>query len=186
MVKVILSKDDKVLGETGDIVEVSDGYARNYLVPKSLAVVATEGNIKHYESIKRAQAKKIAKLVEAENGVKTKIEGASLSITVKAGENKKLFGSVTNEMIANILHTELEVDVHRKRITILAPIKQVGKHAINIKLKYGVVAEATIEVLPEYVVAEEKKEEVVVEEVREAEVATEEVVEEEKEEAVEA
>lgn len=147
MVKVILNQDDRVLGEKGKIVDVSDGYARNFLIPRKKAVLATDSSIKHYEDIARAQTRKIKKLVEAENAIKSTIEGGAPSIAVKAGVNKKLFGSVTSEMIAKALHAQLDVDVDRRRIIIPAPIRMLGKHSIHVKLKYNILAEGLVEVV---------------------------------------
>lgn len=175
MVSVILTKNDKVLGEEGKIVEVSAGYARNYLVPKELAILATKSNKAHYEAIQKAQAKKIAQRVESENSVKAKIEGNFISVTVKAGENKKLFGSVTNDMIAKALFAQQEVEIDKRRITIPAPIKMTGKFTYLAKLQYSVVAEGKIEVIADKVI-EEKEEVVEAVEVAEAVETVEEVV----------
>lgn len=149
MVKVILSEDDKVLGEKGEVIEVSDGYARNFLIPRKKAIVATEGNLKHYEAIKKAQAKKLAKLNEEEKQLKDKIEAAKLTIKVKAGSNKKLFGTVTNEMIAVALNEQLSVDLDKRRVIIPNPIKMTGKFIAQLKLKYKIIATVKLDIVPE-------------------------------------
>lgn len=163
MVSVILTKEDKVLGEEGKIVDVSAGYARNYLIPNKLAILATKSNMKHYEAIQRAQSKKIEKLVESENVIKTKIEGNMVSVTVKAGANKKLFGSVTNDMIAKAIEAQLDIEIDKRRITIPAPIKMTGKFAFIAKLKYNINAEGKIEVIGESIAEEPQEEEIAAE-----------------------
>jgi len=149
VVKVILKNDDKVLGEKGEVVEVSDGYARNFLLPRKLVVIASDNNLKFYESIRKAQAKKLAKLKEDEKAVKDKIEAARVVIKVKAGSNKKLFGSITTEMIATALNAQVGIDLDKRRIIIPAPIKMTGKYTAQAKLKYKLVATVKLDIVPE-------------------------------------
>ncbi|KPA17526.1 50S ribosomal protein L9, partial [Candidatus Magnetomorum sp. HK-1] len=161
--EIILIENDKILGEKGEIINVAPGYARNFLFPNNLAVLADQSNIKHFESIKRAQTKKIEKLKIEEETLKTSIEKLNLEIEVKSGINKKIFGSVTTELIAETINKELNIDISRKRISITTPIKYLGNYSVLIKLKYQITATLKIKVIADkesiqaIAAAEEKK-----------------------------
>lgn len=137
--KVILQENIDNLGHIGDIVKVAPGYARNYLLPKKLAVVATTGNAKALEHAKRQLEYKKNKMLEQMKALAAKIEGVSLVLTHQAGDEGKLFGSVTNMELAEQLAAQ-GVEIDRKKIQLAEPIKQVGEFVVAVKLHPEVVA----------------------------------------------
>lgn len=146
--EVILLENVENLGATGDIVTVKDGYARNFLVPRSLAVVCTKSNRKMIEEQKKILAVKKAKEMEQFKAIAEKIANISCTIKVQAGEDDKLFGSVTNSDIANALEAE-GVKVERRRIKLDAPIKQLGVFNLTVDLHPEVQAELKVWVVKE-------------------------------------
>ena len=131
--KLILKENIEHLGQIGDIVKVAPGYARNYLLPKGLAIEATEKNAKALEHAKRQLAYKKNKYLEAANNKVAKLEALSIVLTHQAGEEGKLFGSVTNMEIAAFLKDNgLEID--RKKIVLAEPIKQLGEYSVPVKV----------------------------------------------------
>ncbi|MEN2985817.1 MAG: 50S ribosomal protein L9 [Thermodesulfovibrionaceae bacterium] len=146
--KIILKEDIQGLGKAGQIITVKDGYARNYLIPKGLALVADEKNLKLVEYQKRKieqEAKR--KRQDAEN-LAERLSELQLTIKAKAGEDQKLFGSITAKDIAEALQKE-GISVDKKQIIINEPIKRAGEYEIQIKLVGGLVANLKINVLPE-------------------------------------
>jgi len=131
--KVILNKDVEGLGQKGEVKDVSDGYARNYLVPKGLAVEATEGRLKDLQLMEKRKAKKLAKEKEEAEKAAEQIKDKSFTIKVKAGEEGKLFGSVTSADIADALLKE-GVEIDKKKIEMEYPIKALGTYNIEVKL----------------------------------------------------
>lgn len=131
--KVILKENIETLGHIGDVVKVAPGYARNYLLPKGLAVEATEKNAKELEHHKRQLAYKKNKAMESARLLAGKLEALSISLAHKAGEEGKLFGSVTNMEIAAALKAQ-GFDIDRKTITLHDPIKQLGEYSIPVKV----------------------------------------------------
>lgn len=137
--KVILREDMERLGKAGEMVEVADGYARNFLIPQAKAIKATIGNIRQLEHQKKSVYHKINRAkMEAEN-LAARIESSSCTISVHAGEKDKLFGSVTSRDIALSLGEE-GVEIDRKNIILEEPIKALGIYTIPIKLHPEVVA----------------------------------------------
>lgn len=131
--KLILKENIEHLGQIGDIVKVAPGYARNYLLPKSLAIEATEKNAKALEHAKRQLAYKKNKSLEAAKNLVAKLEALSIVLTHQAGEEGKLFGSVTNMEIAAFLKDNgFEID--RKKIVLAEPIKQLGEYSVPVKV----------------------------------------------------
>lgn len=131
--KLILKENLENLGQIGDIVKVAPGYARNYLLPKGLAIEATEKNAKALEHAKRQLAYKKNKALEAAKLLVAKLEALSINLTHQAGEEGKLFGSVTNMEIAAFLKANgLEID--RKKIVLAEPIKQLGDYSVPVKI----------------------------------------------------
>jgi len=131
--KLILKENIEHLGQIGDIVKVAPGYARNYLLPKGLAIEATEKNAKALEHAKRQLAYKKNKSLEAARNLVAKLEALSIVLTHQAGEEGKLFGSVTNMEIAAFLKDNgLEID--RKKIVLAEPIKQLGEYSVPVKV----------------------------------------------------
>lgn len=137
--KVILKENIETLGQIGDIVKVAPGYARNYLLPKGFAIEATEKNAKALEHAKRQLAYKKNKTLEAARNLAAKLEALAVNLTHQAGEEGKLFGSVTNMEIAAFLKNNgLEID--RKKIVLAEPIKQLGEYSVPVKIHPEVAA----------------------------------------------
>ena len=131
--KVILTLSIDRLGKIGDIVNVKDGYARNYLFPKNAAKEATPGNMKILDSLKKKQALEDAKKLDEAKAIAEKIAGLSITISAKAGEEEKLFGTVTTEMVSSALESE-KISVDKRNIMLDEPIKKLGVYQINIKV----------------------------------------------------
>jgi large subunit ribosomal protein L9 len=137
--KVILQENMENLGHIGDVVKVAPGYARNYLIPKGFAMVANERNTKALEHAKRQLEYKKNKMIELAKGIAAKIEGLVLNLVHQAGEEGKLFGSVTNMELAEQLKSHgFEID--RKKIALADPIKQVGEYTVPVKIHPEVTA----------------------------------------------
>jgi len=146
--KVILQRDWEDLGLEGDIIEVARGYARNFLIPKGIAVEATPPNIKAFEQKKKKIEARRAREKEQALRIKDKIEEMEIVLKKKAGEEDKLYGSVTNMDIA----LELEkagISIDRKKILLDKPIKSLGEFTVPIKLYPEVVANLKLKILPE-------------------------------------
>ena len=137
--KLILKENIEHLGHIGDIVKVAPGYARNYLLPKGLAVEATERNAKALEHVKRQMAYKKDKALESAKLLAVKLGELSIALLHKAGEEGKLFGSVTNMEIAAFLK-EKGFDIDRKTIQLAEPIKHVGSFDVPVKIHPEVAA----------------------------------------------
>lgn len=137
--KVILQENMENLGHIGDVVKVAPGYARNYLLPKGLAMVANEKNTKALEHAKRQLEYKKNKMLELAKGVVAKIEGIVLNLSHAAGEEGKLFGSVTNMELAEQLKAQ-GIEIDRKKIVLAEPIKQLGEYSVLVKVQPDVTA----------------------------------------------
>jgi large subunit ribosomal protein L9 len=131
--KVILRKNYDKLGEIGEIVEVKNGFARNFLIPRQYAYAATPGNIKAFEEEKKQILKRETKELEEAQKLAVDLENVSISIPVKVGEEDKIFGTVTTQMIADSLK-EKGFEVDKRKIEITEPIKALGIYSVNIKL----------------------------------------------------
>ncbi len=148
--QVILKEDIEKLGQMGQVVEVKRGYARNYLIPRSLAIEATDRSIKQLEHAKRLVADKIKKVQKESATLAQKLDQAVVTLFHAAGEEDKLFGSVTSMEIAGAL-TEQGIEIDRRKIHLDEPIKRLGEYKAQVKLSGGVTAGVTVRV--------EKKEE---------------------------
>lgn len=146
--KVILKETNGNLGEIGSEVEVADGYAVNYLIPKNIAIAATDANRASFKNIMWQKRRKMERTRKEAQSVAEKIEGLLLSFEKKAGEGDKLFGSVTSQEIADKLK-ESAIDVDKKKIGVEHPIKTIGSHTVSIHLHSNVVANLQIEVVKE-------------------------------------
>jgi large subunit ribosomal protein L9 len=144
--KVILQENIDTLGHIGDIVKVAPGYARNYLLPKGLAVVATEKNAKALEHVKRQMAYKKDKALESARLLASKLADVVIELTHQAGEEGKLFGSVTNMEIAAALK-EKGFDIDRKTILLADPIKNLGEYTVPVKINPEVSASLKVTVI---------------------------------------
>jgi len=148
MIEVILREDVRTLGRAGEMVRVKPGYARNYLLPKGLAFEATEGNKKRIAAETRARtSRNEADRTEAQRVAAT-LAGVTLKLSGKAGEEGKLFGSVTSQDIADALERQGHV-VDKRRIELEHPIKTVGEHAVSVRLHPEVNAELRVSVVAE-------------------------------------
>ena len=145
---VILTENVKNLGTIGEVVKVKPGYGRNYLVPQGLAVEASEAKLKELEHHKRQLNRKAEKLSQEAADVKARIEAVECTFVHKASEEGKLFGSVTSMEIAESLATQ-GIEIDRRKILLEQPIKELGEHAIDIKLNAGVNAIVKINVISE-------------------------------------
>ena len=143
--KIILQKPVDKLGVPGDIVEVADGYARNYLVPRGLAVKAEKGMVKHAESLSRAHTARLSQ----PKGEYAAIASGSVTIAARAGEEGKLFGSVTADQIATAVAASAEVPIDKKDIRLDEPIRSIGTHEVRVHLFQEVEPVITVEVVAE-------------------------------------
>ncbi|MEW6068191.1 MAG: 50S ribosomal protein L9 [Nitrospirota bacterium] len=146
--KVILKSDVNNVGKMGEIVNVSDGYARNYLVPKGLAVEANTKNIKLVDHQKRMILEKAKKVRNVAQEMSNKISSMTLLIKANAGEEGRLFGSVTTMDIAELLKKE-GVEIDKKKITLDEPIKRLGTYSVNIKLHSDISTQVALQVVQE-------------------------------------
>lgn len=142
--KVVLNQDVKGLGKKLQIVEVSEGYARNFLFPKKLAVIADNKNISEANTKNAAIAFKKKTEHEAALEVKAKIEKSFIEFRHKVGEGSKLFGSITEKDIADEANKKFNTNISKKKVIIKTPIKNLGTYTVNIKLYEGVVADLKI------------------------------------------
>ena len=148
MIEVILREDVRTLGRAGEMVRVKPGYARNYLLPKGLAYEATEGNKKRIAAETRARASRNeAERSEAQRVADT-LSGVTLKLSGKAGEEGKLFGSITAQDIADALQRQGHL-VDKRRIELEHPIKTLGDHGVSVRLHPEVNAELRVSVVPE-------------------------------------
>lgn len=146
--QVILKEDVKSLGKTGDIVNVKDGYARNFLIPKNLAVEANPKNIKAIEH-ERKKIQEIARKAKVSaEALASRISAITLTIKAKAGEEEKLFGSVTAMDIADALKKE-GIELDKKKILLEEPIKRLGSYTVSAKIHPDVTATINVQVVQE-------------------------------------
>lgn len=143
---VILRENVDTLGSIGDNVRVSAGYARNYLFPRGLAAPADEKNVNQVENQKRSLKKKLAAVKAEKEAEKAQLEGLSLVIRRKSGENQKLFGSITNQDIAEAI-AQKGMTVDRKSIDLDGSIKKLGSFKVPVRLMEGVTAEVNLSVV---------------------------------------
>ena len=145
--KVILLADIKGVGKKDEIINASDGYARNFLFPKKLAVEANTENMSKLKAKNDSNAYK--KSVEKEEAQKTaeKLKGILLKISVKTGENGKIFGSITSKEIADNLKEQYNIEIDKKKIDLKEPVKTLGSFSVNIKLYEGVVGTLKVQLI---------------------------------------
>jgi large subunit ribosomal protein L9 len=147
-VKLILREDVPSLGDAGELVNVKPGYARNYLIPQGKAIFATEAKVKELEHHRRVVEAKLAKELASLDAVRKHVEGLELHVKARAGEEGKLFGSVTALQIAELL-ADKGVEVDRRRVLLSEPIKELGAHTVPVKLHRDLVAQLRVTVSPE-------------------------------------
>lgn len=146
--EVILREDIDNLGNRGEVIKVAPGYARNFLLPKKLAVAATAANKKIVEQERQAHLRKEAKLQGEAQDLAKLMNGVSVTINQKAGENDQLFGSVTAKDVADALAAK-NFTIDRRKIQLEEPIKQLGEYKVPVKLHKDVTAEVTVVVAKE-------------------------------------
>src|SRR6516165_1697408 len=144
--EVILREDVEKLGNRGEVVKVAAGYARNFLLPRRLAVAATEANRKIVEQERQAHLRKEAKLKSEAEDLSKLMTGVSVTIMQKAGENDQLFGSVTSKDVADALEAK-NFTIDRRKVQLDEPIKQLGEHKVAVRLHRDVTAEVTVNVV---------------------------------------
>ncbi|MCX8109758.1 MAG: 50S ribosomal protein L9 [Syntrophorhabdaceae bacterium] len=144
--KVILTEDLKGTGKKGDIIDVRDGYGRNYLLPRGLALPASEGNVKRFEHILQEYEKKKERVLKTAGEVKARLEEITLSIKMKAGQDGRLFGSVTPKDLSETIKKSTGFEIDKKSIKIEEPIKSTGMHTFTVHLEKDINALVKIEV----------------------------------------
>lgn len=145
--RVILLEDVKSVGKKGELVNASDGYAKNFLFPKKLAVEATKSNLNDFELKQKAEAKRKKEELEQAQNMAKELENKTVIVKVKTGENGKLFGSVTNKEVAEEIVKQTGMEIDKKKVSIGDPIKMVGERTAVIKLHPKVSAEITIKIV---------------------------------------
>lgn len=144
--KVILKQDVENLGDAGEIVEVADGYANNYLVPRRLAMRATKGAIVDAEAIARSRRKREARNLAEADEQRRVLERRPVTVQAKAGEDGTLYGSIGSTAIANAVGSQLGVQVDRRKIELDRPLKQLGTHEVTVRIHRDVTAVLHVEV----------------------------------------
>jgi len=145
--KIILMSDVKSLGTTGTVLEVADGYARNYLLPRGLAAEASKGSLALLEQQRTAKARRDAEAVASAEALGKRLEGAQVTVPVRAGGNGRLFGSVTNANVADAIHASLGIEVDRHKIDVPENIKSLGSYPVDVRLGKNIVAKTTVKVV---------------------------------------
>ncbi|MFG2718677.1 50S ribosomal protein L9 [Streptomyces sp. NPDC048416] len=145
--KIILTHEVSGLGTAGDVVDVKDGYARNYLVPRGFAIRWTKGGEKDVAQIRRARKIHEIATIEQANEVKARLEGVKVRLAVRSGEAGRLFGSVTQADVASAIKAAGGPDVDKRRVELGSPIKTLGAHQVSVRLHADVVAKLGVEVI---------------------------------------
>ncbi len=148
-VKVILTGDVKGVGQAGALVEVADGYARNYLIPRGLAVAATGGTLKGIQAQQQQIRRRLEKELQRARALADRISSAPLVIAARAGEGGRLFGSVTAADVARAIQERYGQEVDRRRIELPSPIKSLGTYTVTARLAPGLSVDVTVVVEPE-------------------------------------
>lgn len=144
--RVILSQDIPELGKAGQMITVKAGYGRNFLIPRNLAILATKGNVKSIDEVKKQNEVRLRKKLREAEKTKQALEKLSLTIEVLVGEEDKIFGSVTSQNIAELL-TQKEFNVEKKNITLDEPIKSLGVYTVPVKVEKDVIANVKLWVI---------------------------------------
>ncbi len=155
--KVLLIRDVYNLGRAGEIKRVANGYGRNFLIPQKLAVIATPGALKQVEKIQLAAEKRRVALNEEMAGVAEKIKGIELEFTAKVGETGHLYGSITQQMIADAIEEKSGIKIDRHWIE-SQPLREVGSHMIKVRLTFDLIPEVKVTVVSEEEVEKALKE----------------------------
>jgi large subunit ribosomal protein L9 len=145
--KVVLREDVEKLGRKGDLLEVADGYARNYLVPRGLAIVATKGVVNQASAMRRNRQLREDRDREAAQEVATRLTGTPITVTARAGEAGKLFGSVTAADIVDAVRSQTNVEIDRRKVTLAEPLKEIGPAEVPVQLHSDVTVQLSVEVV---------------------------------------
>lgn len=145
--KLILTQEVEGLGAPGDIVEVKDGYGRNYLVPRHLGIGYTKGAERQIAQIKRARDARAIRTAEHANEVKNQLEALNVTLPARVGANKKLFGSIGSRDIVDAIRTSGGPLLERSSVVLASPIKTAGKHTVSVKLHASVSASVTVDIV---------------------------------------
>lgn len=145
--KVILLADVKKLGKKGDVLEVAEGYGRNFLIPRGLAVEASQGKLREMAEIKKAEQQKREQLAQEAREVAEKLKDITVKVPVKVGEGGKLFGAISNKDISEQLKEQYNLEIDRKKIELKNPIKSLGTFNITVKLHPKVQTELKVMVV---------------------------------------
>jgi large subunit ribosomal protein L9 len=147
--KVLLLRDHDKLGKAGDIKNVADGYARNFLLPRGLAVLATAGALKQAETIRNAEEKRRAKLFTEAQAVANQLAGTTLIFRALASETGKLYGSITANDIAEAVQREKGIAVDKRKIELREPLRSLGTHTVPVRLAAELVPSLTVIIEPQ-------------------------------------
>jgi large subunit ribosomal protein L9 len=145
--KLVLYSDVKALGKRGDVVDVADGYARNFLLPRKLAGEADKGALAQLDAQQKAHQRREAQELADARALAARLESATLTIEAKAGENGKLFGAVTNADVAGAIARSLSVAIDKHKIELASQIKAIGSYPVEIRLHKNVIARAAVDVV---------------------------------------
>jgi large subunit ribosomal protein L9 len=144
--KIILQKEVEKLGVPGDVVTVADGYARNFLVPRGMAIPATKGAVRHADSLRRAHATRVNKAKVAAEEVAARLSAKPIVVKARAGEDGRLFGSITTADLAEELAAQANETVDRRAIHLDEPIRSLGTHEVSVRLHPEVDAAISVQV----------------------------------------
>ena len=145
--KLILTQDVNGLGAPGDVVEVKDGYGRNYLLPRGLATAWTKGGEKQVAQIKRAREVREVRDVESATAIKNSLEGLKVTLAARSGETGRLFGAVTVSDVVDAITAAGGPSVDKRKVTIVNPIKTVGAHKIEVRVHPEALASLSVDVV---------------------------------------
>lgn len=144
---IVLLEDVKALGKKGQIVKVNDGYARNFILPKKLGIEATTKNLNDLKLQKANEARVQAELLEAAKQLAAKIGELSITLSIRAGEGGRAFGSVSSKEISQAIQSQLSLDIDKKKLVLPEPLKTFGSHEVPIKLHKEVTAKLIVKVV---------------------------------------
>ena len=144
--EIVLLEDVKALGKKGEIVKVNEGYARNFILPKKLGVEANSKNLNDLKLKKANQEKIAAKQLAAARELGEKLEKASITLSIKAGDNGKAFGSVSGKEISKAIQDQLNLEIDKKKLVLPEPLKTFGTHEVPVKLHKDVTAKLSVKV----------------------------------------
>lgn len=147
--KVILQADVKKIGRKGDVVEVAEGYGRNYLLPRGLAVEASAGNLRQVAEVKKAESSKVGRELKEAEKTGAALKDKVVNVSAKVGEGGRLFGSITTQEIAEQLRRQFSVEIDKRKIDLKEPIKSLGAHSVVVKVHPQVHVPITVKVVAE-------------------------------------